>query len=120
MYSMVFAAALASCFACVSSRDHAHYKSVHCFLGRLKNWGNDFPGKFFANSLSAGYSRGLHYQMAMNERHIRAPSLQRYKNGNFNLAITLLIANISSSTFSHIDKNVIISIIAHFFKFKRL
>ena len=73
------------------SRDHAHYKSVHCFLICLKNQINDLVGLFFADSSSTGYSRGLRHQMATNERHIGVPPLQLYKNGNFNLAIILFL-----------------------------
>ena len=72
------------------SRDHAHYKSVHYFLIRFKNQVSDFAGLFFADSSSTSCSRGLRRQIATNERHIRVSPLQLYKNGNFNLVITLL------------------------------
>ena len=72
------------------SRDHAHYKSVHYFLIRLKNQVSDFAGLFFADSSSTSCSRGLRRQIATNERHIGVSPLQLYKNGNFNLVITLL------------------------------
>ena len=72
------------------SRDHTHYKSVHYFLMRLKNQVSDFAGLFFADSSSTSCSRGLRRQIATNERHIGVSPLQLYKNGNFNLVITLL------------------------------
>ena len=72
------------------SRDHAHYKSVHYFLIRLKNQVSDFAGLFFADSSSTSCSRGLRCQIATNERHIGVSPLQLYINGNFNLVITLL------------------------------
>ena len=72
------------------SRDHAHYKSVHYFLIRLKNQVSDLAGLFFADSSSTSCSRGLRRQIATNERHIGVSPLQLYKNGNFNLVITLL------------------------------
>ena len=75
------------------SRDHAHYKSVHYFLIRLKNQVSDLAGLFFADSSSTGCSRGLHRQIATNERHIGVSPLQLYKNGNFNLIITLFPLN---------------------------
>ena len=74
------------------SRDHTHYKSVHYFLIRLKNQVSDLhvAGLFFADSSSTGCLRGLRRQIAMNERHMGVSPLQLYKNGNFNLVITLL------------------------------
>ena len=72
------------------SCDHTHYKSVHYFLICLKNQVNDLAGLFFANSPSTGCSRGLRRQIVTNECHIGVSPLQLYKNGNFNLVITLL------------------------------